>query len=98
MSEVGQGVLRRVVAFNSYYPSGLARGNWLARFIITGVRLPGVGPVLASQEPRPIMRAVLHGGFVDKSKLPEDFLIELLTGCSTDHPATHRPLLVVGAP
>ena len=24
------------------------------------------------------MRAVLHGGFVDKSKLPEDFLVELL--------------------
>jgi pimeloyl-ACP methyl ester carboxylesterase len=24
------------------------------------------------------MRAVLHGGFVDKGKLPEDFLVELL--------------------
>ncbi|MDT5348242.1 MAG: hypothetical protein QOH91_1529, partial [Mycobacterium sp.] len=52
----------RVVAFNSYdYPSGLERGNWLARFIITSVRLPGLGPVFASREPRPIMRAVLHG-------------------------------------
>jgi len=60
------GRVNRIVAFNSYdYPSGLERGNWLARFIITGVRLPGVGPVFASQEPRPIMRAVLHGGFVD---------------------------------
>jgi pimeloyl-ACP methyl ester carboxylesterase len=69
----------RVVAFNSYdYPSGLERGSWLARFIITGVRLPGLGPVLAGLEPRPIMRAVLHGGFVDKTKLPEDFLVELL--------------------
>jgi hypothetical protein len=69
----------RVVAFNSYdYPSGLERGNWLARFIITSVRLPGLGAVLAGLEPRPIMRAVLHGGFVDKSKLPEDFLAELL--------------------
>jgi pimeloyl-ACP methyl ester carboxylesterase len=69
----------RVVAFNSYdYPSGLERGNWLARFIITGVRLPGLGPVFAGLEPRPIMRAVLHGGFVDKTKLPEDFLVELL--------------------
>jgi pimeloyl-ACP methyl ester carboxylesterase len=69
----------RVVAFNSYdYPSGLERGNWLARFIITSVRLPGLGPVVATQEPRPIMRAVLHGGYVDKSKLPEDFLDELL--------------------
>jgi pimeloyl-ACP methyl ester carboxylesterase len=69
----------RVVAFNSYdYPSGLERGNWLARFIITSVRLPGLGPVFAGLEPRPIMRAVLHGGFTDKKRLPEDFLSELL--------------------
>jgi len=69
----------RVVAFNSYdYPSGLERGNLLARFIITSVRLPGLGPAFAGVEPRPIMRAVLHGGFVDKTKLPEDFLLELL--------------------
>ena len=74
-----KGRVSRVVAFNSYdYPSGLERGNWLARFIITSVRLPGLGPAFASLEPRPIMRAVLHGGFVDKSQLPEDFLVELL--------------------
>ena len=74
-----KGRVSRVVAFNSYdYPSGLERGNWLARFIITSVRLPGLGPAFASLEPRPIMRAVLHGGFVDKSQLPEDFLFELL--------------------
>jgi len=93
-----KGRVSRVVAFNSYdYPSGLERGNWLARFIITGVRLPGVGPVFASQEPRPIMRAVLHGGFVDKSKLPEDFLTELLRsgrrkGYSTVARAIYRSL------
>ena len=41
--------VRRVVAFNSYdYPSGVARGNWLARFIITAIRLPGLGPVFAT--------------------------------------------------
>jgi pimeloyl-ACP methyl ester carboxylesterase len=69
----------RVAAFNPYdYPSGLERGNWLARIIITSVRLPGLGRVFATQEPRPIMRAVLHGGYVDKSRLPEDFLDELL--------------------
>ena len=74
-----KGRVNRVVAFNTYdYPSGLERGNWLARFIIASVRLPGFGPVFASLEPRPIMRAVLHGGFVDKTKLPEDFLVELL--------------------
>jgi len=69
----------RVVAFNSYdYPSGLERGNFIARFIIGSVRMPGLGPVFATLEPRPVMRAVLHGGFVDKTKLPEDFLSELL--------------------
>jgi len=45
----------RVVAFNSYdYPGGLERANWLARFISTCVRLPGLGPVLAGLEPEPI--------------------------------------------
>jgi pimeloyl-ACP methyl ester carboxylesterase len=93
-----KGRVKRVVAFNSYdYPSGLERGNLLARFIITSVRLPGLGPVVASQEPRPIMRAVLHGGFVDKSKLPEDFLVELLRsgrreGYSTVARAIYRSL------
>ena len=71
--------ISRVVAFNSYdYPSGLERGNWLARFIITSVRLPVLGSVFARLEPRRIMRAVLHGGFVDMTKLPEDLLQELL--------------------
>ena len=90
--------VNRVVAFNSYdYPSGLERGNWLARFIITSVRLPGLGPVVASLEPKPIMRAVLHGGFVDKTKLPEDFLVELLRsgrrkGYSTVARAIYRSL------
>ena len=93
-----KGRVTRVVAFNSYdYPSGLERGNWLARFIITSVRLPGLGPVFASLEPRPIMRAVLHGGFVDKSTLPEDFLVELLRsgrreGYSTVARAIYRSL------
>jgi len=93
-----KGRVKRVVAFNSYdYPGGLERGNLLARFIITSMRLPGLGPVVGSQEPRPIMRAVLHGGFVDKSKLPEDFLVELLRsgrreGYSTVARAIYRSL------
>jgi pimeloyl-ACP methyl ester carboxylesterase len=71
--------VNRVVAFNSYdYPSGLERGNLLARFIISSVRLPALGPIVAGLEPPPIVRAVLQGGFVDKNKLPEGFLIELL--------------------
>jgi pimeloyl-ACP methyl ester carboxylesterase len=68
----------RVVAFNSYdYPSGLERGNWFARVIVSSVRMPVVGPVFAAVESRPIMKGVMRGGFVEKSNLPDDFLAEL---------------------
>jgi pimeloyl-ACP methyl ester carboxylesterase len=68
----------RVVAFNSYdYPSGLERGNLFARFIVSSVRMPGLGPIFASMENRPIMKGVMRGGFVDKSALPDDFIVEL---------------------
>ena len=71
--------VNRVVAFNSYdYPGGGARGNWIARLIISSVRMPVLGPVFAHLEPRLIMRAILRGGYVDKTKLPEDFVTELL--------------------
>ena len=68
----------RVVAFNSYdYPSGLERGNWFARFIISSVRAPVMGPIFAVMESRPIMKGIMRGGVVDKSTLPEDFIVEL---------------------
>jgi pimeloyl-ACP methyl ester carboxylesterase len=68
----------RIVAFNSYdYPSGLERGNWFARFIITSVRTPGIGPIFARMESLPTLRGVMRGGFVDPRKLPKDFLVEL---------------------
>ena len=68
----------RVVAFNSYdYPSGLERGNLFARFIVSSVRMPVLGPVYASMENRLIMKGVMRGGFVDKSALPDDFIVEL---------------------
>jgi pimeloyl-ACP methyl ester carboxylesterase len=68
----------RVVAFNSYdYPSGLERGNLFARFIISSVRMPVLGPVFAAMENRPIMKGVMRGGVVDKSALPDDFIAEL---------------------
>jgi pimeloyl-ACP methyl ester carboxylesterase len=69
----------RVVAFNSYdYPQGGERGNWIARLIISSVRMPVLGPFFATQEPRPVFRAILQGGYVDKTQLPEDFITELL--------------------
>ena len=68
----------RVVAFNSYdYPSGLERGNSFARFIISSVRAPMMGPIFALMESRPIMKGIMRGGVVDKSTLPEDFIVEL---------------------
>jgi pimeloyl-ACP methyl ester carboxylesterase len=70
--------VRNVVAFNPYdYPSGLERGNWFARLIGTGVRLPGSGPIFARLENRLILKGVLRGGFADHHALPEDFLGEL---------------------
>ena len=71
--------IRRVLAINPYdYAGGILRSSLLARFIITGVLAPGIGPMLAGLEPRPIMRAVLRGGIVDKIALREDYLEELL--------------------
>ena len=68
----------RVVAINSYdYPSGLERGNLFARLIVSSVRAPMVGPVFAAMESRPIMKGVMRGGVVDKSTLPDDFIVEL---------------------
>jgi pimeloyl-ACP methyl ester carboxylesterase len=68
----------RVVAFNSYdYPSGLERGNLFARFIVSSIRMPGLGSVFAAMENRQIMKGVMGGGVVDKRTLPTDFIVEL---------------------
>jgi pimeloyl-ACP methyl ester carboxylesterase len=71
--------VQRVVAINAYdYAGGIARSSLLARVIITGVIAPGVGPLLAGLEPRPVMRAILSGGLGDPTALREDYLDELL--------------------
>jgi pimeloyl-ACP methyl ester carboxylesterase len=71
--------VRRVVAINAYdYAGGIARSSLLARLIVTGVLAPGIGPRFAAVEPKPIMRAVLRGGLVDKSALRDDYVDELL--------------------
>jgi len=68
----------RVVAFNSYdYPRGLERGNLFARFIISSIRMPVLGPVFAAMENRPIMTGIMRGGVVDNATLPDDFTVEL---------------------
>jgi pimeloyl-ACP methyl ester carboxylesterase len=71
--------VRQVVAINPYdYAGGIARSSLLARLIIGGVLAPGFGARFAAVEPKPVMRAVLRGGLVDKSALREDYLDELL--------------------
>ena len=71
--------VRRVIAVNAYdYPGGIARSSLLARLIVTGVRAPGVGPLLAGLEPKPVMRAILTGGLGDPAALRDDYLDELL--------------------
>ena len=86
------GRVRRVVAVNPYdYAGGIARSSLLARLIVTGVLSPGIGPRIARLEPRPVMRAVLHGGLVDTDALREDYLDELLrVGRRPGYPAVAR--------
>lgn len=84
--------VRRVVAVNAYdYKGGIARSSLLARLIVTGVLAPVVGPTVAGQEPKPVMRAVLRGGVVDNSALREDYLDELLeVGRRPGYPSVAR--------
>ncbi|MEU1185678.1 alpha/beta hydrolase [Streptomyces sp. NPDC005820] len=71
--------VRRVVAVNTYdFRDGIARSSLLARFVVSGVLAPGVGPVIAGVEPKPAMRTILKGGLGDKSALRPDYLDELL--------------------
>jgi pimeloyl-ACP methyl ester carboxylesterase len=71
--------VQRIVAINPYdYAGGIARSSLLARVIVTGVLAPGIGPMLAGLEPRPVMRAMLSGGLGDKTALRADYLDELL--------------------
>jgi pimeloyl-ACP methyl ester carboxylesterase len=84
--------VHRVVAINAYdYPGGIARSSLLARLIVTGVIAPGVGPLLARLEPKPVMRAILAGGLADPAALREDYLDELLNvGHHPGYPAVAR--------
>ncbi|OBJ18666.1 alpha/beta hydrolase [Mycobacterium colombiense] len=87
--------VRNVVAFNPYdYPSGLERGNWFARLIGTGIRLPGSGPIFARLENRVILKGVLAGGFADRDALPKDFLTELRrSGRRRGYPTVNRAIV-----
>ena len=71
--------VRRVVAINAYdYAGGIARSSLLARFVVSGALAPVVGTTIAGVQPKPIVRAVLHGGLGDTAALRDDYLDELL--------------------
>jgi pimeloyl-ACP methyl ester carboxylesterase len=84
--------VRRVVAVNPYdYAGGITRTSVLARLIINGVIAPGIGPMLARQEPKPILRAILAGGMLDPANLRDDYLDELLkVGRRPSYPTVAR--------
>ncbi len=86
--------VRRVVAVNAYdYRDGIARSSVLARVVIGGIIAPGVGPVIAQQEPRPVLRRILQGGVGDKTAFREDYLDELLqSGRRPGFPTVARAL------
>jgi pimeloyl-ACP methyl ester carboxylesterase len=71
--------VRRVVAVNTYdFHGGIARSSLLARVVVSGVLMPGVGPVIAGVEPKPALRTILQGGLGDKGALRPDYVDELL--------------------
>jgi pimeloyl-ACP methyl ester carboxylesterase len=84
-----------VIAFNPYdYRGGLERGNWLARLIGTGVRLPVSGPIFARMENTLILRGVLAGGFADRHNLSNDFVAELRrSGRRRGYPTVGRAIM-----
>ena len=70
--------VRSVVAFNPYdYAQGVARANRVASIYIGGARLPGIGPIVARTENKPVLGIVLKGGLFDGRKLPDHYLGEL---------------------
>jgi pimeloyl-ACP methyl ester carboxylesterase len=85
----------RAIAFNPYdYPEGLERGNWLARLIGTGVRLPVSGPIFARLENWLILRGVLRGGVADRHNLSNEFLAELRrSGRRRGYPTVARAIM-----
>ncbi|WP_019070450.1 alpha/beta fold hydrolase [Streptomyces hokutonensis] len=84
--------VRRVVAVNAYdFRGGIARSGLLARGVVGGVLTPGVGPVVAGVEPKPVVRRILQGGLVDRTALREDYLDELLrVGGRPGYPSVAR--------
>ena len=71
--------IRKLFCFNPYdydtkFAEGIRRGNFFSNFILFHVGLPVIGNFFSSLENRFILKNILAGGFVDKSKLPKNYL------------------------
>ena len=71
--------IRKIFSFNPYdydkkFGDGIGRGNFFARFIMFHVSLPILGNLFARLENKIVLKNILNGGFVDKNKLPENYL------------------------
>ena len=75
--------IKKLLCINPYdydakFAEGIRRGNFFANFILFHVGLPIIGSFFSMLENKFILKNILAGGFVDKSKLPNDYL-NLLT-------------------
>lgn len=69
--------VRRAVPVNLFdYPGGVQRANAIARAVVGAYQLPGIGYLFSNMENRSILRAILGGGFVDRTRLPGQLLHE----------------------
>ena len=71
--------IKKIFSFNPYdydkkFGDGIGRGNFFARFIMFHVSLPILGNLFARLENKIVLKNILNGGFVDKNKLPENYL------------------------
>lgn len=63
------------------------------KVVISGIIAPGVGRLIARQEPKPVLRGILQGGVGDKTAFREDYLDELLqSGRRPGFPTVARAL------
>lgn len=77
-------IVKKIFMFNtydydSYFGEGIQRGNFFAKFILFHVGLPIVGNLFSSLENKFILKNIMNGGFVDKTKLPDIYLNLLCT-------------------
>ncbi len=77
-------IVKKIFMFNtydydSYFGEGIQRGNFFAKFILFHVSLPIIGNLFSSLENKFILKNIMNGGFLDKTKLPDIYLNLLCT-------------------